>query len=88
MSRVSKEKIKDTQSSMKERRWQDMVFLREIIEEKLKWATGEKEKGEKLISDYTKQIEILKTQVTKLDGSIYMLNVLKNTKPSNKKEDK
>ena len=66
MARVSKEKQAETLKKMKKRREEDSIHLRSIVEQKIKWASEEREKG-------LKQIETLKQQVLKLEGSIIIL---------------
>jgi hypothetical protein len=73
MARVSKEKQEKTLKDMKNRRKEDSIHLRSIVEAKLKWATEERQKG-------LQSIETLKQQVLKLEGSIIVLNqVLKES---------
>ena len=77
MSRISKETLKEKQvetlDKMKENRYQDMVFLRDIINKKLVWALAEHKKG-------LENIEEIKKQVTRLEGVILILKELANKK--------
>jgi hypothetical protein len=73
MAKVSKEKQAKTLKDMKKRRKEDSIHLRSIIENKIKWANEERQKG-------LQSIETLKQQVLKLEGSIIVLNqVLKES---------
>jgi hypothetical protein len=80
MSRVSKEKQEKTLESMKDRRYNDTLFLREKMKDKVKWATEEKEKRVELIKKLEKQITILKAEIQNLNGAIAVLNQLQEEK--------
>ena len=70
------DKQKDTLKRMKEVRYEDCVFLRNIITEKLEWAKIEKEKGIKVIEKQLQQVKENKETITKLDGIIMVLTEL------------
>ena len=79
MSKVRQEK---TLQGMKDRRKADYIFLRDIVEKKLKWAENEKELGHKTIQNVTKQI-------LRLEGIILVLKELVEASEESvgKKED-
>lgn len=79
MSRVSKERQAQTLEDMKQRRYEDTLFLREIVKQKLAWAIAEKEKGLEIIKQHEAQIQVLRTQITRLEGCIMILNDLSKT---------
>lgn len=73
MSRVSKEKQAKTLEKMQKVRYEDTLFLREIIASKLKWANEEKQKGLNNIKILEAQINVLKKSVLRLEGCILVL---------------
>ena len=98
MTKPSKEEIKEKQevtvSKMKKNRYKDTLFLRDVINDKLKWALAEKEKGlstieqhKNQIEAHEKQIDIIKGQVTQLNGAVIILKEL-STMNRKKVEDK
>jgi len=98
--KLSKEELQikqeKTLETMRETRKKDSMFLRIIMEDKLKWAKAELEKGKNLINtylenieNYKKKIEETRDAVLKLQGAIVVLNQLLNaeTKTEEKKEE-
>lgn len=87
MGRVSKERQEQTLNDMKQRRYEDTLFLREIIKQKIAWAVAEKEKGIEIIKQHENQIQTIKTQITRLEGCIMVLNELSKleNKPAEEK---
>ncbi len=71
----SKRKLKGKDKKKKEEtKKQDSNYLRNILEQKLKWALAERQKG-------INAIEKLKIQVERLNGIIIALkDILENTK--------
>ena len=87
MTKVSKEKQKETLSKMKENRKEDMLFLRDAINDKIKWAIAEKKKGIDTIKQLEDQIKDVRETVLRLDGALVVLKEMSELK-SKKKEDK
>lgn len=99
MVRVSKEKQKETLGRMKENRYQDMLFLRDIINEKLKWLKEQKKLALEYQERYKKELENIKAKyeselknlankVIGIDGAIVTLNEITNLKPKEVKAEK
>lgn len=87
MARVSKEKQAETLKKMKERRAEDSIHLRTIVNNKIKWAQEEHKKGLEYIEKLKKQIELTEEKVLRLEGCISGLGqVLVESEP--KKEEK
>ena len=93
--RISRKELKEKQDRtlerMKETRKADSMFLRIQLENKLKWAQAEIEKGKKVIESNTTTIENCKKRtaetqiiINRLEGAIAVLkDVLKEKKEEN-----
>jgi len=81
LSKEQKIKMKKTLKRMEKVRKEDNMWLRNIIEQKIKIYNEEKEKGLKLINALKTKIEDLEKQVLKLEGAITALQeILKEKK--------
>jgi len=74
------DKQKVTLARMKKTRKADYIFLREIINDKLKWIKEEKLKGQKVIETYNEKVRETEDQVKMLDGAIIALEDVLHTK--------
>jgi hypothetical protein len=86
MTKISKEKQAETLKKMKDNRYQDAIFLRDVIKEKLDWANKERQKGLDAIKSYETEITKLKEQVLRLEGTIIILKQLAEAKKEEKKD--
>lgn len=90
MTKVSKEKQSETLSKMKENRYKDMLFLRDAINDKIKWAIAEKKKGLDTIKQLEDQLQDVRNTILRLDGALVVLkemSELKSEKPKEKSND-
>jgi len=90
MAKQSKKKQEETLERMKETRYEDMIFLREVAKQKFKWAEEERQKGLDQIKKYEEAIENTKKTVTRLYGYMVACKELFEAKPEkpNKEEKK
>jgi len=72
-----KKKMQETLKRMQEVRDKDDKHLRDILKEKLVWATKERQKGLKFIEE-------TKVKVLKLSGMIILINDVLNPKKEEK----
>ena len=79
-------KQEDTIKRMKETRVKDGINLRKNIEDKLKWAIEERQKGVAVIEKQMQQIKENTLIINKLDGAITALKEL--LEPEVKEEPK
>ena len=78
MKKRLKEKSAKTLEKMQKTRYEDTLFLRDIIAKKLKWAEQERLIGLSKIVD-------LKGQINRLEGVILFIKDLQDTKKEEKK---
>ena len=88
LPKTKKQKMEETLKRMEETRNKDDKFLRDVIEQKLKWAMDEKEKGLKTIEKQFQQIKDNQDILMKIDGIILVLRELLGINPENIKEEK
>lgn len=77
LKKEDKKKKEETLKRMQETREKDDQHLREILKNKLVWATGERQKGINLIEE-------TKVKVYKLSGMIILVNDILNPKKEEK----
>jgi len=69
MPRKNDKKIQKTIERMKKIRQKDTIYLRNLIEEKLKWVREEKEKLSDIIKNLEKQLDSYNKLMLKLEGA-------------------
>jgi GH35 family endo-1,4-beta-xylanase len=75
-----KEKASKTLAKMKKTRKEDTLFLRVTLENKLKWATTERQKGLDTIKRFEDNIKIVRDSILKLNGAIVTITDVLDSK--------